>query len=344
MSTPFPENPASTSNPGGAPNPASATRSAGGEAPRPEQELPASVRSAPDLGRVASGAGAQGGRPAAAEAGSGATTDSYRWQIDSPESFQEVAQLSGTGPVVVALYKGSDQAAVDTVETLEEFVDSARGHLLLGAGDIEKVPELAEVLGASSSLTVVALLGGRPAPMFNEPVPAEQIQALLGQVLQLAQQAQLTGVFQPVGQKEAVEKPLPPLHQEALAALDRKDYDAARTAYQKALSENPGDHEAKLGLSRVGLLSRTADEDPAEVRSRAAADPQDVPAQLRVADLDVSTGHVEDAFTRLIGIVRRGPGEDREAARERLLELFDVVGLEDPRVVAARKQLMLALF
>jgi putative thioredoxin len=84
--------------------------------------------------------------------------------------------------------------------------------------------------------------------------------------------------------------------------------------------------------------------DPQKVRQEAADKPKDAEAQIAAADLDLVGGHVEDAFSRLIDTVQRTAGDDRDAVRRRLLELFEVVGPEDPRVVAARRALARALF
>ncbi|MGX6396942.1 co-chaperone YbbN [Rothia kristinae] len=321
------------------PDPQSAPSAPGARDSAAEQEIPASARRAPDLAQRTRG----GGAPAPEE---GQGQPSYRAEITTGEQFQHYAQLSGQGPVVFALYRGSDAAAVRNVEQLEQLIDSAQGRLLLAAADIEQSPEIAQALQAATSLTAIAMLGGRPAPLYDQPVSPEQMQSVLGQVLQLAQQAQLTGGFEPVGTKGAApaEKPLPPLHRKAQDALEAQDYDAARAAYEQALSEQPGDREAKLGLARVGLLARVADADAQAVRQRAAEAPQEVDAQLAVADLDVAGGHVEDAFARLLKLFAAVGPEEKSRVRERMLELFDVVGAEDPRVVSARAALMRALF
>lgn len=319
------------------PEPHPAASGPGTPAAAEEPQVPASARRAPDLAqRTQDGA-------AAPEQGQG--QPSYRAEITTGEQFQQYAQLSGQGPVIFALYRGSDAAAVRNVEQLEQLIDSAQGRLLLAAADIEQSPEIAQALQAATSLTAIAMLGGRPAPLFDQPVSPEQMQSVLGQVLQLAQQAQLTGSFEPVGTKGApAEKPLPPLHQKAQDALAEQDYDGARAAYEQALSEQPGDREAKLGLARVGLLARVAVADAQAVRQRAAEAPQEVDAQLAVADLDVAGGHVEDAFARLLKVFTAASPEEKSRVRERMLELFDVVGAEDPRVVSARAALMRALF
>ena len=74
------------------------------------------------------------------------------------------------------------------------------------------------------------------------------------------------------------------------------------------------------------------------------AGPQDVDAQLDVADLDVSGGHLEDAFGRLLDLFAGASSEDRDRIRARLLEYFEVAGAEDPRVIAARGRLASLLY
>src|SRR5690606_41213561 len=102
--------------------------------------------------------------------------------------------------------------------------------------------------------------------------------------------------------------------------------------------------EAKGGLAQAELLQRVRGLDPQQTRQAAADNPKDVAAQLAAADLDMVGGHVEDAFGRLVSTVQRTAGEDRDTARLRLLELFEVVGPEDPRVVSARGALARVLF
>ncbi|MFF0988287.1 co-chaperone YbbN [Kocuria nitroreducens] len=304
-------------------------------APPPEAALPSSVRGAVDLGAAAA-AGA--GAPPTGEYRPGG----YRREVTGAD-FQEVAQLSTQVPVVFALWAGFSQQSVAFTDTLEQVVDGYGGRLLLASVDAEAAPEIAQMFQAQSVPTVVALLGGRPVPLFNSTVPPEQVTQLLDELLALAEQNGIAGTVEPARADDEPE-PLPPLHQEAVDALEVGDVDAAEAAYRKAIAENPGDREAKLALTQVHLLQRVLPLDAGTVRAEAAAAPDDVAAQLAVADLDVSGGHVEDAFRRLLDLVRRTAGEDRDAVRLRLLELFDVVGAEDPRVVTARGALMRALF
>ena len=143
---------------------------------------------------------------------------------------------------------------------------------------------------------------------------------------------------------EEVEPPLPPLHQAAYDAFENDDLAGAADAYAQALRENPRDDMARAGLAQVGLLQRTADVDLQVARTAAADRPADTAAQLLVADLDVLGGNVEDAFARLLDLVRATTAEERELVRARMVDLFEVVGADDPRVPRARRALANALY
>jgi putative thioredoxin len=175
------------------------------------------------------------------------------------------------------------------------------------------------------------------------------VRQVLDQVLAAAEANGITGRAAPSADDENVteaepEPELPPLHQAAYDAIERDDLDAARAAYEQAIKEDPRDALARAGLAQVGLLDRTRDADLQAARAAAAADPKDLDAQLAVADLDILGGKVEDALGRLIDVLRTTFGPDRERIRLRLVDLFEVVGADDPRVVAARRAMANALY
>ena len=135
-----------------------------------------------------------------------------------------------------------------------------------------------------------------------------------------------------------------PAHAEAQAAVDRGDVEGAAAAYRAILDRDPGDTTARSALARCELLVRTRGADEQAVRRRAADVPDDVDAQLAVADLDMLTGRVDDAVNRLVDVVRLTAGEERELVRQRLLALFEVLDPDDPRLAAGRRSLANALF
>jgi putative thioredoxin len=264
------------------------------------------------------------------------------------ESFADVVRRSTQYPVVVVLWATWSEVSTAVVAQLTALSDEDRGTWLLARVDAEANPQIAQAFGAQSVPAVVAVLAGQPVPLFQGAPAAPQVRQVLDQVLAAAQANGITERV-PAGEvsdepDEPEEPPLPPLHQAAYDALVQGDTATARASYERALQENPRDAMARAGLAQVGLLERTAGVVPAAVRAAAAAAPTDVDAQLAVADVDLMDGHVEDSFARLIELVRATRAEERERVRQRLVDLFEVVGGEDPRVVAARRALASALY
>lgn len=264
------------------------------------------------------------------------------------QSFQEFVGLSQKVPVVVALGSGRSNQSAMINAMLERLMNDFGGKIALGRVDADTSPQIAAAFGVVSLPTVVALVKGQPVPLFEGDMPAEQVKELLDELLKVAASNGVTGNLGGAPDPEAAAAPpLPPLHQAAYDAIEAGDLLAAQEAYEKALAEKPNDADAKVGLAQVHLMRRTAelDVDQAQsLRTRAAQDPDDLEAQLAVADLDVTGGHVEDAFARIVKFISLHFGPERETARVRLLELFDVIGVSDPRVSASRQALARALF
>lgn len=261
------------------------------------------------------------------------------------QSFPQVVQLSAQVPVIIDLYSPRSPESAEVSAVLQNVVTEADGKLLLARVDVDAHPQIAQAFQAVAVPTVAAVLKGQPVPLFDRAVPEEQIRALVAELLQVAAANGVTGSLNESGASEpAEEAPLSPLHQEAYDAIVEGDYDRAADAYRRALAEMPADAEAKAGLAQVELMARLKGVDAEKLRTDAAENPNDVDAQLAVADLDISGGHVEDAFNRVVRLIARVFGEDREKARLRLLDLFEVVGVADPRVTKARSALARALF
>lgn len=270
------------------------------------------------------------------------------WVLDDvdQQSLQTLLQHAASVPLIIHLAAPSNPASnqIDTV--LQPAIDARAGRMVMGRINTERHPELLQMFGVPSAPMVVALMGQQALPLFNEAVSAEQLEQLLDEINASAVQAGLAGTVPPLveatnAEGEAV---LPPLHQEAADALQAGDFDAAIAAYDKALAENPQDEPAISGKAQVALMQRTQDVDAQQVRANAADHPDDVQAQIAVADLDLYGGHVQDAFDRLVSFIARSAGDDKDTARKHLLELYTVVGDHDERVAASRRKLAAALF
>ena len=306
---------------------------------------PAALRGAVDLSGLRN-------RPSAPASGAAAPSNSPVADVvvdATDQNFGQVLELSRTVPVVVDLWAEWCGPCKQLSPIIEKVTRELGGRVLLAKVDVDANPQLAQSFRAQSIPMVVALIAGQPVPMFTGAVPEQQVREVFAQLLQVAAQNGVAGSL-PVGEGEAAEADapaepeLPPLHAEAFAAIERGDYRAAITAYEKALAENPRDEDAIAGLGQVRLLDRVQGLDLQAARAAAAAAPQDVQAQFDVADLDLAGGHVDDAFGRLLDLFAQLPSDQRTPVRERLVELFGLIGAGDPRVIAARNRLSSLLF
>jgi putative thioredoxin len=262
------------------------------------------------------------------------------------QNFQQsVIDASMRYVVVLSLWSQRSPQSVEFNDLLATVVDSYGGQAMLVRVDVDAQPAIAQAIGAQSVPLVLGLVMGQPMPLFQSTADETQVRSVIDQLFQVAIQNGVTGRAQPSGQPASSAGPAAdPRFADAEAALAANDVDAAIAEYERLAANQPGDAQIRERLAGAQVLKRTSGADLKLAREAAAAHPEDVDAQLLVADLDVSGGHADDAFGRLLDVIRRTAGDDRERVRVRLLELFTVVGADDPRVAGARRALATALF
>ena len=297
-------------------------------------------------------AGPAGAAAGGAAAGAGGDASGSPYAVDiSEQNFQATIEASMTAPVILVFYSRtrmpeSGQLADDLQTLSAEF----EGRFLAGLVDIDAAPAIAQAMQIPSIPLVVAVIDGRPAPLLQDVLPLEELRTALTPVMQQLTAQGITARHQPrtgaptEAAAEGEEEQVDPRYAAAQEALGDGDIDRAVAEYQKLVDANPADAEAAAGLAMAQVLQRTQGVDLQKAREAAAADPDDVDAQTMVADLDMLGGHVDDAFNRLVELVRRSSGDDRNKAREHLVGLFGAVGNDDPRVLRGRQNLASALF
>lgn len=313
----------------------------------PGQPRGINIRGAVDLsGLRRPAAGAAGPTGQAVDAGAPGTVPSVVVDVTSA-NFEQVLSLSATVPVVLDLWADWCQPCTQLSPVLEKLAVEGDGSWLLAKIDVEAEKEIAAMLRVQSLPTVLAVVGGRPVPLFQGAMPEAQVRQVLDELLAVAAQNGVNGRLTVTGDAapaQPQDEPLPPLHQQAHDAIDNDDLDGAAEAFRAALAQNPADAEAAAGLAQVTLLLRVGESDPATVILAADSAPADLEAGLAAADIEVATGQLEAGFNRLIALIRGTAGDDRDRVRQRLLDLFEVAGGDDPRVTAARRALASALF
>lgn len=286
----------------------------------------ANLRGAVDLSSLVRPPAAAGGAPAPSSGGV------VRPATDA--TFTGILDLSSTVPVIVEFYGQGVEPS------LGGLVAQYAGRIALATVDATANPQLVQAFQVQQVPTVAAVVGGRPIQLFTGMLPEAELRDVMEQVLQLAAQNGVQGSI-PVDNAEPaepVEEPLPPHHQEAYDAIAAGDFATAIKEYETAIAQNPRDQLAVAGLAQVSLLARLEGVDAAAVRAAGAA-AADLESQLSVADLDVSGGHLDDAFGRLLDLFPTLDAAGKNTVRTRILEYFEIAGADDPRVIVARRRL-----
>jgi putative thioredoxin len=252
--------------------------------------------------------------------------------VDVTEAtFQsEVLERSLTTPVVIDFWADWCGPCKQLSPVLEKLAVEYSGAWVLAKIDVDANPRIAQMFRVQGIPMVYAVVAGQPIDAFTGVVPEAQLRQWLDAVLKAA------GGEVPMAEDPRVA--------EADQALIAGDLETAERAYQKILSDSPGDLAAEAGLAHVGLARRVQGVDPAAALAAAAGAPADVDVQLRAADVEVLSGEAERAYQRLVDLVRRSAASDRERVRLHLVSLFAVAGPDDPAVASARRALASALF
>jgi len=308
---------------------------------------------------AASAPGGADDAPASApgQGGGASGGDAAAYIIDvTEETFnQDVALRSRTVPVIVDLWADWCGPCKQLSPVLEKLASEANGAWVLAKIDVDANPRLAQAFQAQSIPMVVAIIAGQMVDAFLGAMPESQVRQWLAQILSVADQLGLAGAAgaaaaaaadggAPDGDDEEVDD-LPPHLRDARDAMENGEFDTAAALLEKTLAEVPADGLAKSWLAQVNVMRRVSGYDDAQAIAREADErPDDLDAQIKIADLEIASGRAEEAFDRLLGVIKRTSGEERNKARLHLLELFEIFPPGDPAVKPARQRLSSLLF
>ena len=310
-----------------------------------------SLAGAVDLEALAHQVKAEPGQAGGAPAAGG-------YVIDTTEAtFQAMVTTSATFPILLFLWIPTDDRLFPMARALADAVNAMNGQIQMSRIDVNANPSIAQALQVQGAPALFALIGGRPMPLLQGLPSDDELTQIKEQVLPkivaMAQQAGVNGTAPYAGDPSAdgtdgagavAANVVPPEHQEAHQLAQAGDYAGAAAAYAAVLESDPHDALAARERAKALLLARSADADVREVRAAAAAAPDDVEAQLAVADVDMIGGQIQDAFDRLLDFVAAGHKADIEPVRKRLLEYFAIPEPDDARLKAARRRLATLMY
>ncbi len=288
-------------------------------------QVPSRFSGGVDLSTLAAAAQAQQAASQGAPGGAGVLA------IDVTDATvqSEVLERSLEALVVVAFWADQVPESVQVRDALQKLAGEAGGAWVYARADVLQNQQLAAALQLQALPAVVALAQGRPLDLLQGPQTEQGLRQWIGRVTQAA------GIDVP--------QPVDPELANAENLMVNGDLDAAEAAYDKYLKNHPSSGEAEAGIAQVRMLRRVGAL-PDNAVAIADADPTSIDAALAAADLQLLSGQAAAAYDRLIKLVAKHSGDDRERLRKRLIELFTVAGTDDPDVAKARRKLSAVLF
>lgn len=284
---------------------------------------------------------------------------------------RDVVDPSMTNLVIVdfwAEWCGPCKQLAPVLEKIAE--DYAAKGVKLAKVDVDKNQFIAAQFQVRSIPTVYAMFQGQLVADLSQARTDSQLRSILDQLLgQLPIQSEETdaeaelkpliemgeqvladgdaeralSVFEQIGEMAPGHPAIAAGRARALIALDRLDEaEAALAGLDDEAAKTPEVERARSALT----LAREATpvEDISGLAAHAAANPEDMEARLELAGGQMAAGDRDAAAETLLAMIRDDKEWNEGAARQRLLKLFEVVGLEDPWVSAQRRKLSAILF
>ncbi|MBI1395140.1 MAG: thioredoxin [Betaproteobacteria bacterium] len=278
---------------------------------------------------------------------------SHSIEVNEASFRQEVVQASFAQPVLVDFWAPWCGPCRALTPILDRLAEEYGGRVRLAKVNSDENPGLSMEFGVRSIPSVKAFVDGVVVDEFLGAQPESAVRAFIERLLPdegeiLRRRA--VGIIDKGEEAAAV-----PLLEQAIAADPKNDRarvdlaealhtlgqdDAAREALATLTPLAGKDRDLAPRIARLNLaLSVSSDADTSALRDAVSGNPDDLAARLKLANALVANREYEAGLDELLEIIRRDRAFDDDAGRRTMLQVFDLLGPDDPLVPKYRRLL-----
>ena len=287
----------------------------------------------------------------------GSSPDSWVVKGDAKNFESIVLRGSNEQPVIVDFWAPWCEPCKTLGPALEKAAREGAGRFRLVTVDVDKNPELAQAFGVQSIPAVFAVSGGRMVDGFQGALPPAELEKFLERVApggsrdplsvlrERASGGDLAGAIDEV--RALVDDPLHGVPARALLGellMESGDLAGARAEFEFLSAQDlPAEVQEAVVRALRGLEHAESAGDLQDLQRAVQTDPDDAGAQLALGRALVAKRDYQPGLEALLESVRIDPTLEEGAAKQAMLDTFEVLGLEDPIANEFRFQLSLEI-
>ncbi len=287
---------------------------------------------------------------------------SFIIDINQDQFLEEVVEKSKTIPVIVDFWAPWCGPCKQLTPLLERVVNKKNGKIILAKINVDENQGIASQLNIQSIPTVYGFVDGKPLDAFQGSQPESKIEEVINKMIDATPGNEI-----------------PKLIEDADKLFSEQKFEEALKLFESLVGMDPGNPKIIAGMLRCLLQLKRyndaneifdsleeeifKDENIAKIKKlldttskgennlvddnlihEVNGDPKNMDLRFKLANNYLSSSETEKGFNELLKLFEQNPNWNDGAAKKKLLEFFDLLGLNDPKVIDARKKLSSMMF